>query len=485
MGDSQPLTHAMTQATERILQRVTAALDAIIRAAQPYHGLFPSLINRKTGEMLTELPPAIPGQRQNDRSFLGSNLVHDEPTLMTLYALGTLRPDYTVAADRYLKRFATHCTNTVSGLFPWGEHSYWDLVSDCVGNSYKVADPNTTVTPTHDHLRATPLWLWHKLHQFNPQCPVRFAEGLNNHWVPPFNGHPREYIRHGFITKVAPWTGSKTSCDFPRHGGFYIFDWSFAHSVSRRDEFLTQIRDMLDYWWLKRRPDGLLGIESRQLPGKALYGMLGVAQTLSLGTSLLDAATLIEADQPALAEEMRHRGRVYIRAHFAAPHEPDNGVFFTGWAPDNPAETRVAPIWGSKYGHTPASYAALCCVLAHRQTGDTEALDWARAAGERYASTPVPDGVHIPAMDSGMGLGLLAELYDLTGDATWRDAGLALAEKLIGIYFDDSPLPRGAAGIDWYESQMGPGFLLHGLARIALLTNNPAQCPLHADYTGR
>jgi hypothetical protein len=32
---------------------------------------------------------------------------------------------------------------------------------------------------------------------------------------------------------------------------------------------------------------------------------------------------------------------------------------------------------------------------------------------------------------------------------------------------------------------MGPGFLLHGLARIALLTLDRQGCPLEADYTAR
>ena len=55
---------------------------------------------------------------------------------------------------------------------------------------------------------------------------------------------------------------------------------------------------------------------------------------------------------------------------------------------------------------------------------------------------------------------------------------------LIGVYLDHD-LPSGAAGIDWYESQMGPGFVLHGLARLALLAQDREHCPLNADYTAR
>lgn len=35
------------------------------------------------------------------------------------------------------------------------------------------------------------------------------------------------------------------------------------------------------------------------------------------------------------------------------------------------------------------------------------------------------------------------------------------------------------------RAQMGPSFLLHGLARLALLSIERDHCPLEADYTAR
>ena len=83
---------------------VTRALDALLAAAEPYHGLFPSLLNRHTRVILAALPPAIPGQRNGDRSHLGCNLMHDESTLKTLYALSAAldRPDYADAASFFI-----------------------------------------------------------------------------------------------------------------------------------------------------------------------------------------------------------------------------------------------------------------------------------------------------------------------------------------------------------------------------------------------
>ena len=88
-----------------------------------------------------------------------------------------MRPEYAAAADRYLERFVTHCTDTRSGLFPWGEHALWDLKRDCLGNSRHLRNPDDTGGAIHDHLRQAPLWLWEKIQEFNPfACSVLPAD---------------------------------------------------------------------------------------------------------------------------------------------------------------------------------------------------------------------------------------------------------------------------------------------------------------------
>jgi hypothetical protein len=474
---------------DSLLAPVTRSLDALIAAARPYQGLFPSLLDRRTGAMLTSLPPAIPGQRDWDRAHLGSNLIHDEATLKTLYALAAAsgRPDYAAAADAYLQRFATHCTETATGLFPWGEHSFWHLVEDRVGNSY-VYDPRYSTMPdalpaTHDHLRQAPLWLWEKLWQFNPRSVECFAEGLDYHWQ---EGKREEYIRHANIEQRAHPTPYGRSCDFPRHGGFYILDWACAWLKTGRGDFLDQIRTMLNYWWDKRDDRGLLLIESRS-PAEEVgfHNINAPGQTLSLAASLLETADLLAAQAPELAATMRERAAVYVDGFFAAPHDLEKGVYAILSRRADNTVAEAMPVWGSVYGVWPASYVALTCLCAYRITDDTRLLEWAAAVGRRYLSQPLPRDIAVPAMDSGLGLGLLADLYDITGDSAWLAGAKMLAEQLLSVYFDDAPLPRGAAGIDWYESQMGPGFLLHGLARTALLAEDRDACPLTADYTAR
>ena len=470
---------------EDILKKVTGAIDVLIQAGDKYEGLFPSILDLKTHEMPMEMPPVIKGQRIGDRSHLGSNLILDQTTLMTMYALSEalVRPDYAAAADRYLKRFATHCTDTVTGLFPWGEHAFWHLVEDKIGNSSRYHDPNSTNPAIHDQLRLAPVWLWEKLYEFNPKCVERFAEGLDWHWR---ERVPLEYSRHGEIEiKQRPEDYEFCSFDFPRHGGFYILDWAFAYIKTGREDFLKQIHLMVDHWWKNRWDDGLLPCCSRiEEKVTAFYKMHAGGQTMGFAASLLDTAKFLKEKQPKLAAQMRRHAAVYLNGFLEAPHDPEKGIFILTFRPDNRERDLKMPIWGSAYGVWPASSMALLCLHAYRHLGDPRLLHWAEAVGRCYLNEPFPDDVAVPGNDAGLTLGLIADLYDITGDKTWLDGGMKLAEKLIEVYLDGD-LPRGAAGIDLYESQMGTCFLLHGLARIALLSTDKKNCPLEADYTTR
>ena len=68
---------------ETILDRVCRALDIAIGLGANYGGLFPSIIDRSTHQMMVDMPPAIAGQRDGDRSHLGSNLGIEEVEIVS------------------------------------------------------------------------------------------------------------------------------------------------------------------------------------------------------------------------------------------------------------------------------------------------------------------------------------------------------------------------------------------------------------------
>ncbi|WP_127588690.1 hypothetical protein [Paenibacillus koleovorans] len=488
---------------EHLLKTACSAIERLIQSSEPYNGLIPSLLDRRTGDMLQQLPPAIPGQRDSDRAPQGCNLMHDIPLLGTLYALAESegKAEYAEAADRYIRYFATQCTDTPTGLFPWGEHAFWHLTEHRVGSSIARYEPERRAI--HDHLHHAPLWLWEKLQTFNASCVQRFADGLEYHWK---QTTPQEYYRHAEINRKQYAPDDVRSCDFPRHSGFYIFDLAFAYNQSRRPELLQQLEKYLDYWWELRDERGLLLIESRSPQDAVRFHMINSpTQTLSLAVSLLEAADLLEGAAPTLAATLRHRSDVYLSGFLSAPHDPAQGVFAGLCTSDNEL-TEEMSVWGSVYGVAIASSSALMCLAAWRLCRRPELLDWALAAGACYLEQPFPatSGIamdakgirphehinlighhYVPARDAGLALELLADLYAITEERKWLDGGVHLASQFVSIYFDHE-IPRGAAqGIEHYESQLGPGYLIHGMAHIALLARDGRDCRMPTEYTCR
>ena len=470
---------------ELIITKICSAIDQMIENSMRYKGLFPSILHPKTGEMLMEKPPKIPGQRNGDRAHLGTNLIHDEPLLATMNALAESqsKPEYVEAVDRYLEHFAQNCTDTVTGLFPWGEHSFWQLIEERVGCS-RNPEGGAAI---HDHLRKVPLWLWQKLNTFNPTCVQSFADGLDYHWT---EGDGLEYIRHANIDTKAHLVRGGRACDFPRHSGFYIFDLAFAYTQNQRPEILQQIQNYTDYWWEKRDDRGLLRIESRSpIEAERFFEMNAPTQTFSLGVSLLESAALIESLLPELADQMRQYGLVYIDGFLAAPHNLETREFISLCECETNQIFERMSSWGSVYGAGTVCSTGVLCLGAWRLTRNERLMEYALAVGRTYLDEKFPvdlvhtEGFKIPASDAGLTLELFADLYDITSESVWLEGGVELAKTVLEVYFPDT-LPYGASGIDWYESQMGAAFLIHGLARVALLSIH-GTCPLLPNYTAR
>ena len=439
------------------ISSVTRALETLAAAAAPHGGLMPSLLDLD-GAQLSVLPPAIDGQREGDRAPGGSNLMHDHAMLKLMFDLAPVvnRPDLVRAAERSLARFAAHCTNTPSGLFPWGEHSFWNLTTDAVGDSYARLKANSQ--PIHDHLLQAPLWLWEKLWAHNSGCVERFAAGLDNHWRA---SEPLEYNRHASILQTRRGAKEKRSCDFPRHSGFYILDLAFAFARTKRADFLEYIETLSDYWWQKRDGSHVLPIESRSPPEETrFYRLSHACQTLSLAVSLLEAAPLLKPNAPELATALDERAHCYLDGFLGAPHDLEMGRFVLTFRRDEIVDCPA--VWGSRYGsHNLAAY-GLLCLKAFGATQNARLLDWALAAGRQYQTIAPPDDVMMPAKDGGLALSLLAELFIVTGQAQWKEAAGALSRALMPLYCGDFALPRGAAHCDWYESQFLPA---HPVAR--------------------
>jgi hypothetical protein len=485
----------MSADASRLLEPLRRACDTLVAAAERHGGLLPSLMSLDGSRMLEELPPAIPGQRDGDRCPGGSNLMHDFPTLEAWRGLSALTGEarYAEAAERYLDAFVARCTDTPTGLFCWGEHAYWDLVHDQPGNSHASRLRNNALT--HDHLRKAPTWLWEALWERSPEAVSRFARGLDRHWV---SDARDEYLRHAPILapedgpgRPAVSPGIGRSCDFPRHSGFYVLDLVFTHARTGEADLLDQARRFGGYW-RDKRGGGLLLSESRTPDERAAdHRLFTPRQTLSLAVSLLEAADLVQPADQGLADDWRAWSRQWIDVFLALPHDPTTGglVASLNVGDDGkPAGIRGRQsLWGSKYGQNgTASTDALLCLAASHSVKDHRLIQLAEQVGEAYRTTPMPTDPPdpMPIKDAGTALGLLVELHHVTGESHWLPAAEDLAEQAVAVFLH-TPLPRGATGLEHYESQLMPGYLLQALTRLLLTLRDPQQTTMPADTSQR
>jgi hypothetical protein len=454
------------------------AVACLLQAADRHQGLWPSLLDRHMGQWPATHPAAIPGQREHDRAPRGCNLSHDIELIGALlwwsHITGERR--HADAVDRCLTRFLARCTQTPTGLFAWGEHAYWDLDRDALGNSNANAGRTVSRGAYHDHLREAPPWLWRNLWRRDPEAVTRFARGLRWHWKSGALAH--EYFRHAYMEcPEIPLPHEVISRDFPRHGGFYLLDTAFVLSRRADEELERQASRWAGYWWPHRHETGLLPLQSRADRDVDSERAYSVAQTVSLGVNMFDAAGLLQQAGLPLAATVREHARVFLEGCLQAPHRPESGVF--AQAVERRSFRLLAPYvaWGTRYGEA-AALPGLVCWLprAARHTGDERFAHLAWQAIHWAQTQPLPRDRPICARDLAQMLRAVIDLQALAPSAQGRDLierWVALAHEL---YLDlDAPLPRAAVGCDWYEAQLGSSDLLAALIHAELcLSGSPA-----------
>ncbi len=465
----------------QLLEIVTACGDLLIEQGRDRYGpvrspLFASVLSVAGRQIPMSRPPDIPGQRPGDRAYGGGNLLHDLPLLGLFYALGR-RPGYerfAEAADAYLRWFLDNCPNPATGLFPWGEHTYWHFFYEREWSEYDFGVGDHL----HDHLRQAPVWFWERVWALAPRRVLDFANGLHWHII---DEATFEYNRHAYVNRPARLTPGPRSCDFPRHGGFYILDWIFAYTRSGQRHFLDWAERMDRYHQEHMDPrfQALL-IETRTNDPR--FAQFSGAQQLSLAFSLLEAADLLVED-PAVAERFRRHAGLYIDGYLRMPHRPAEGVFASATDRRDNTFRAAHRVWGSVYGGGALASVGLICAGLRRLTGRADLLDLAAAAAATLRRTPFPGDTPVPAIDLGLAVGLATDLFDLTGSPEFLEQARHHAGAALRHYWADG-LFRGAANHPAYDSQMGVAYLIQALARLGLLEAGEDGA-LPADYTAR
>ena len=381
--------------------------------------------------------PTVHGQRIGDRATYGGNLQHDQMAIMAAHQVSAITGDdsYRQIARDYLQFFLDNCTDTPTGLWPWGEHAYWDFYAERPGRN------------TH-HLLCAPLEFWELAYELNSEATIGQADGVINHV------HDLEtfvYNRHADITRVLPDPRPEEllsgTLDFANSGSRFVRLWAFAYSKTGDEKYLEWCNNLLDHLeWSRIDGDGPLPALSnrsyRPLPDRPSWG-----NTMLVGVSLLEYAPLLGDTETA--ERFRTLGEDFISlvAEQDLP-DPDREAHFHGGRGMGGGKAH----WGHVY----------------RVTGNEFFLDAARNMAMPYLNLeeiPEETWANMKAQSFGVPIDLMMDMYEFEGDQMWLDAAERYAQLAIETLYWNG-LFRAAPDLFYQDSHTGTATIIYALVRV-------------------
>ncbi|MBI2947189.1 MAG: hypothetical protein HYY23_06050, partial [Verrucomicrobia bacterium] len=447
---------------------VRSFLDTMITEGTDRYGavhspMFASLLDMESHRIPDDTPANIEGQRYSDRSLRGGNLMHDVMLLRACDLATSLTGDskYGQAATDYLKFFLGNCPQP-TGLFPWGEHAYWDFFQEKPGH------------PTHEFLGGVPISFWERIWSLDPKALRAEADGLLNHVGDLESFH---FDRHADLFKALPTPRPRNlgGMDFPRHAGFFISLWTFVFSKTADRKYLDWSLRMIDHHW--SACDAGTGILPSTTRGSQT-NTATVESTLSLALSLLESATLLPPGEAK--ERFVSAGKPYAESVLSLPHKAKDGQFLASFP--RKSDPGQKPDYSEPYrygygGGFSADDASLILAL-HRLTGDPRAFRLAEDFANFYAThEPPPPHEIVRAHVYASIIGLFTDLYSLGK----KPEHLAQAERYARLAIErlfHQGLFRGATSIDHYEGDLMVGNLAYNLLwLLAARQNSPVNVP--------
>ncbi|OQB38888.1 MAG: Pectate disaccharide-lyase [Candidatus Latescibacteria bacterium ADurb.Bin168] len=348
-----------------------------------------------------------------------SNLLWDTETVRLFIKLSESTGDqrYAEAAHSCMAYFLEHCVSRETGLFAWGEHVAYNVLSDRIEGE------------RHELQHADPLW--EELWQISPKKVQREIEAIFRFHV--VDKTAMIYDRHARFWDGLPERDQATILGY---AGTFAKAWVFLWTKTRNPEYLRWARNQLLAFQSKSNgsglyPDNWTDSDKRQLPrsyparpGLArdmfdIYLMTGMREWLDDGCRYLEACVALRH------EERRRMG------------------------------TQDDPVFGSDVA---AGIAVL--ISAFDVTRDRHWRDLALEYGRALAAEPIP----VPLMASRLAERIQAfcALHDATGDPGWLSRAIREAEYAVATFVHSSGLIKGTAPVrrrDYYDAIQGSGKL--------------------------
>ncbi len=472
---------------------VTNCLDTLIESGTDRYGpktapILVSILDVETRQCPSN-PAALDEQwrvtRRERRNPAGANLLSDQPTLKTLYAVSqvTGQRQYAWFADHYIGWYLANLADE-KGLLWWGWHRHYDVFRDeklgHLGNPHEI--------------HAIHCIAWDKLWAVNPAAVRREIEAIWQWHV--IDKQTGEVNRHG---------DGQRGCDFAMSAGACLYAFAFLYTRTHEPVWLDRAKLLARYYRDRRHPDTGL-FPDRPNAGSARFDG---SHFVTADTGLYCHA-LLKSYELTGESLFRDDALAYLRAYRRYGYDTKTGQFWGSLNLDGTpvAGSRVVPetiraedyyqvyeprghldLWQPYVaGYEHALATAQVYAYAAQLTGDAAMLDtaklfarlietnlppracltnsWYRGYAEQYA----PKGTH--AGSYGQTISFFIHMHLLTGEARCLVLARRTADEAIARLYHQG-LFRGHPAKPYYEAVDGVGYLLYALLEMDLTLRQP------------
>lgn len=425
--------------------------------------------------------------RRGRRSPGGSNLLTDQATLKTMYALSTLtgKRDYADFADRYAGYVVNNLVDE-QGFFWWGWHRNYNVFSDSrKGHNPNGAKWGGTVIPHEIH--AINSIGWDRLWAVNPEAVTNEIEAIWQWHV--INKKTGEINRHG---------DGNRGCDFTMSGGAFIEAFVFMYSQTRDQQWLDRAKLIADrYWRLRDKETDLL--PERPNAGRGRFDG-GSFVTANPG---LYCHSLLKAFEISGEKSFRDQAVAYLKAYATFGYDEKTGKFrgalkmdgtpvpgprvkggYAQYEPRGHLDLWEPYVAGYQY----PIYTAQAYAYAYQLTNEPLFLTTAKRFAAWIDKTPPgtveSENTWYSAYFEGAGrkgtyagkygrtISFFLHLYVVTGEERYLNSARTVADTAIEKLYHNG-LFRGHPAKPYYEAMDGVGYLLYALLTLDQVAQNP------------
>ena len=437
---------------------------AMINSGRDVYGmkhspLFASALNRRT----LKIDPSImlidiPDVRRGDRSITGSNPLHDKYLYSLLYLLGEITGEagFSDAANDALKYFFINCQSPETGLMAWGEHIYWDFLTDTLGFA-EAAYHEAEEWP-----------LWDQVYNLAPKSSYKYAIGLWRNQI--------ACTQTGDFSRHAGWSyhNPQKGADYPRYAGQMIEVWAdaFARPENEnwpaRQSLLTAIEVLLNRMEKNRNmtPAGFV-------PAFRGADYIWADSNLELARCLGYAAS--KMDSSVLRNRIINFASTLDRDFFRTPHQLSEGWSFAltldainGTPISRSSNKPYSEFWESGYGYLTHSFIAKRCFrrLKTLENYDSVSAEIYRGmilqTGDLYLRSEPDTSQLLKPQVFADAIMLMLNCYSLKPEESYRVRAFYLSGLAMELFFDNtSALPKATNRHNHYESITGGPELMY------------------------